>query len=109
MLSHRHQKRRNFNNHRTSPTPTNVKNGDFNRAKLPLEVHPSGYGKSSGSCHRIERIVSPQPKDGTQSAMQDIFGISMSLGTVNNLRLEASMQSKVLSQQKYIRPKLPCS
>lgn len=64
--------------------------GTFTRARLPQDVHPSGYGVRvvalvtvlSGLYRHSQRMV--------QSAMQDIFGISMSLGTVNKLRLEAS-------------------
>ncbi len=64
--------------------------GTLTRAKLPQDVHPSGYGVRvvalvtvlSGLYRHSQRMV--------QSAMGDVFGISMSLGTVNNLRLEAS-------------------
>jgi transposase len=60
------------------------------RARLPLEVNPSGYGVRvvalvallSGLYRNSQRMV--------QSAMQEVFGISISLGTVNKLRLEAS-------------------
>ncbi|MHC5721695.1 MAG: IS66 family transposase, partial [Nostoc sp.] len=43
-----------------------------------------------------------------QSAMQDIFGISMSLGTVNNLRLEASfaVESAVEEAKIYVQNSL---
>ena len=64
--------------------------GTLTRATLPQDVHPSGYGVRvvvlvavlSGLYRHSQRMV--------QNAMQDIFGISMSLGTVNKLRLEAS-------------------
>ena len=59
-------------------------------ATLPEEVNPSGYGVRvvamvalvSGMYRHSQRMV--------QSAMADMFGVSMSLGTVNKLRLEAS-------------------
>ena len=64
--------------------------GTLTRATLPVDIDPSGYGVRvvalvavlSGLYRHSQRMV--------QSAIQDLFGISMSLGTVNNLRLEAS-------------------
>ncbi|MCL1476025.1 IS66 family transposase [Argonema antarcticum] len=64
--------------------------GTSTRAKLPTDVNPSGYGVRvvgtvallSGLYRNSHRMV--------QSALADLFGISMSLGTVNKLRLEAS-------------------
>jgi len=64
--------------------------GSLTRAELPNEVDPSGYGPRvvamvallSGLYRHSQRMV--------QSAMQDLFKISMSLGTVNSLRQEAS-------------------
>jgi transposase len=64
--------------------------GSKTRASLPLDVNPSGYGVRvvalvallSGVYRNSQRLV--------QSAMKEVFGISMSLGTVNRLRLEAS-------------------
>jgi len=64
--------------------------GSSTRAKLPTDVNPSGYGVRvvgtvallSGLYRHSHRMV--------QSALADLFGISMSLGTVNKLRLEAS-------------------
>ncbi len=63
--------------------------GTRTRATLPEEVNPSGYGVRvvalvpllSGVYRNSQRMV--------QSAMQEVFGISMSLGTVNKLRQEA--------------------
>lgn len=64
--------------------------GTSTRAKLPLEINPSGYGVRvvatvallSGLYRNSYRMV--------QSALVDLFGITMSLATVNKLRLEAS-------------------
>jgi hypothetical protein len=64
--------------------------GAVTREKLPIDVNPTGYGVRvvamvallSGMYRNSHRMV--------QSAMQDLFGISISLGTVNRLRLEAS-------------------
>ena len=64
--------------------------GTSTRAKLPLDVNASGYGVRvvatvallSGLYRNSHRMV--------QSALADLFGITMSLGTVNKLRLEAS-------------------
>ncbi|MEJ6486727.1 IS66 family transposase [Nostoc punctiforme UO1] len=82
--------------------------GTLTRAKLPQELHPSGYGVRvvalvtvlSGLYRHSQRMV--------QSAMQDIFGISMSLGTVNNLRLEASLavESAVEEAKIYVQNSL---
>lgn len=79
--------------------------GTLTRAKLPQDVHPSGYGVRvvalvtvlSGLYRHSQRMV--------QSAMVDVFGISMSLGTVNNLRLEASnaVKSAVESAKIYVQ------
>ena len=84
--------------------------GTLTRATLPVDVYPSGYGVRvvglvtvlSGLYRHSTRMV--------QSAMQDIFGISMSLGTVNNLRLEASNAVKnAVEFDSNIRPELACS
>ena len=79
--------------------------GRLTRARLPQDVHPSGYGVRvvalvtvlSGLYRHSQRMV--------QSAMVDVFGISMSLGTVNNLRLEASnaVESAVESAKIYVQ------
>ncbi|KAB8316714.1 IS66 family transposase [Tolypothrix campylonemoides VB511288] len=79
--------------------------GTLTRAKLPVDVHPSGYGVRvvalvavlSGLYRHSQRMV--------QSAMQDIFGIPMSLGTVNKLRLEASsaVESVVSEAKVYVQ------
>lgn len=79
--------------------------GTLSRAKLPVEVDRSGYGVRvvamvgvlSGLYRHSQRMV--------QSAMQDLFGISLSLGTVNNLRLEASsaVESAVEEAKIYVQ------
>lgn len=64
--------------------------GSSTRATLPESCYPTGYGVRvvavvallSGLYRNSQRMV--------QSALSDLFGISMSLGTVNKLRLEAS-------------------
>lgn len=64
--------------------------GTSTRAKLPDDVNRSGYGVRivatvallSGLYRNSHRMV--------QSALADLFGISVSLGTVNKLRREAS-------------------
>lgn len=68
---------------------TCLKCGTETRATLPTEVNSSGYGVRvvamvallSGVYRNSQRLV--------QSALADIFGISMSLGSVNKLRVEA--------------------
>lgn len=65
--------------------------GTLTRAKLPEGVSGSGYGVRvvavaailSGLYRMSERMV--------QTAFQDLFGIVLALGTVNNLRQEASL------------------
>ena len=69
---------------------TCCKCGTQTRAKLPADVNPSGYGVRvvavvallSGLYRNSQRMV--------QSALAELFDISISLGTVNKLRLEAS-------------------
>jgi transposase len=64
--------------------------GDKTRAKLPAEVSASGYGPRlvatvallGGMYRASERL--------TQMALADLFGVVLSLGTVNALRQEAS-------------------
>lgn len=64
--------------------------GEKTRAALPLEVERGGYGARvvaivsvlSGMYRHSHRMV--------VSAMSDLFGVKMSLGTVNRLRKEAS-------------------
>jgi hypothetical protein len=69
---------------------TCAKCGTQTRAILPQDVNPSGYGVRvvavvallSGLYRNSQRMV--------QSALVELFDISISLGTVNKLRLEAS-------------------
>jgi transposase len=64
--------------------------GTSTRGVLPENVNPSGYGIRvvalvavlSGLYRHSQRMV--------QSALANVFGVSMSLGMVNKLRLEAS-------------------
>lgn len=79
--------------------------GTLTRATLPADVPIRGYGVRvvalvavlSGLYRHSTRMV--------QSAMQDIFGITMCLGTVNKLRLEASdaIESAVLEAKTYVQ------
>lgn len=75
------------------------------RAELPAEVSPSGYGPRvvamvallSGLYRHSQRMV--------LSAMVDLFGVSMSLGSINNLRQEASsaVALAVEEAQQYVQ------
>jgi transposase len=64
--------------------------GTSSRATLPDSMNPSGYGASVVAMVALLSGVYRQSQRMVQSAMQDLFGISMSLGTVNTLRQEAS-------------------
>lgn len=79
--------------------------GTATRAELPAVVCSSGYGPRvvatvavlSGLYRHSQRMV--------QNAMLDLFGVSMSLGSVNNLRSEASsaVATAVESALQYVR------
>lgn len=79
--------------------------GAKSRAALPQTVAASGYGARvvahvgllSGMYRHSERMV--------QSALQDLFGVVMSLGTVNRLRQEASaaVASAVEEAHQYVQ------
>ena len=79
--------------------------GSATRAKLPADVSPSGYGPRvvgtvallSGLYRHSQRMV--------LSAMADLFGVSMSLGSVNNLRQEASSAVAIAVEeaQQYVQ------
>lgn len=79
--------------------------GTSTRAALPKDVNPSGYGMRvvalvavlSGLYRHSQRMV--------QSAMSNVFGIPMSLGTINKLRLEASsaLESVVEEAKMYVQ------
>ena len=64
--------------------------GALTRAELPIDVNPSGYGVRVVAMVALLSGVYRNSQRMVQSAMQDLFGISISLGTVNTLRLEAS-------------------
>ncbi len=79
--------------------------GTLTRATLPVEVYPSGYGVRVVALVTILSGLYRHSTRMVQSAMLDIFGISMSLGTVNNLRLEASnaVESAVEEAKIYVQ------
>ncbi|WP_414528588.1 IS66 family transposase [Nodularia chucula] len=64
--------------------------GTKTRAILPFDVNPSGYGVRVVALVALLSGVYRNSQRMVQSAMQEVFGISISLGTVNKLRLEAS-------------------
>jgi transposase len=64
--------------------------GTKTRATLPEDVNPTGYGVRVVALVALLSGVYRHSHSMVQSAMQEVFGISMSLGTVNKLRLEAS-------------------
>lgn len=64
--------------------------GTKTRARLPFEVNRSGYGVRVVALVAVLSGVYRNSQRMVQSAMQEVFGISISLGTVNRLRLEAS-------------------
>ncbi|AFZ28345.1 Transposase IS66 family (plasmid) [Cylindrospermum stagnale PCC 7417] len=64
--------------------------GTKTRAILPEDVNPSGYGVRVVALVALLSGVYRNSQRMVQSAMQEVFGISISLGTVNRLRLEAS-------------------
>lgn len=82
--------------------------GKATRAELPQGVCQTGYGPRvvaitallSGLYRHSQRMV--------QSAMQDLFGVCISLGTVNRLRQEASaaVASPVAKTQEYVQQQL---
>lgn len=79
--------------------------GSATRAELPSSVCTNGYGPAvvaivavlSGLYRHSQRMV--------QNAMLDLFGVSMSLGTVNSFRQEASIAvaAAVESAHKYVQ------
>ncbi|MEA5537325.1 IS66 family transposase [Crocosphaera sp. XPORK-15E] len=64
--------------------------GTKTRATLPEEVNPTGYGVRVVALVALLSGVYRNSQRMVQSAMLEVFGISMSLGTVNKLRIEAS-------------------
>ena len=79
--------------------------GSTTCAALPADVSPTGYGPRvvavvgvlSGAYRHSERMV--------QSALADLFGVSLSLGSVNRLRQEASaaVATPVVAAQQYVQ------
>ena len=79
--------------------------GQKNRAKLPPEVESSGYGSRvvsmvavlSGMYHLSHRQI--------VTAMSDLFGVKMGLGSVTSLRSEGSraIEKAVVEAQEYIQ------
>ncbi|MFB2767942.1 IS66 family transposase [Pelatocladus sp. BLCC-F211] len=64
--------------------------GTKTRARLPESVNPSGYGVRVVALVALLSGVYRNSQRMVQSAMLEVFGISISLGTVNKLRHEAS-------------------
>jgi transposase len=64
--------------------------GTKTRAKLPKDVNPSGYGVRVVALVALLSGVYRNSQRMVQSAMQEVFGISISLASINKLRLEAS-------------------
>ena len=64
--------------------------GISTRATLPTEVNPSGYGVRVVATVALLSVVYRNSQRMVQRALADLFAISMSLGTVNKLRQEAS-------------------
>ena len=79
--------------------------GQKTRAALPPEVAASGYGERvvasvsllSGMYRHSHRMV--------VAAMSDLFGVKMSVGSVNRLRIEASeaVSIPVAAAQVYVQ------
>lgn len=83
--------------------------GTSARAVLPDSVNPSGYGVRVVAVVALLSVVYRNSQRMVQSAMSDLFSISMSLGTVNKLRTEASdlkanyvVQAKQYVQQQQV-------
>lgn len=79
--------------------------GTSTRATLPIEVNPSGYGARVVAMVALLSGVYRHSQRMVQSAMLDLFWISMSLGTVNSLRQEASaaVADAVEEAKKYVQ------
>lgn len=65
--------------------------GTSTRATLPESVNPSGYGVRVVATVALLSVVYRNSQRMVQSALANLFGVSMSLGTVNKLRQEASV------------------
>jgi hypothetical protein len=79
--------------------------GTATRATLPIDVNPSGYEASVVALVAVLSGVYRHSLRMVQSAMSEVFGIPMSLGTVNKLRLEASstLESLVEEAKMYVQ------
>jgi transposase len=79
--------------------------GESTRATLPQGINPSGYETSVVALVAVLSGVYRHSQRMVQSAMSEVFGIPMSLGTVNKLRLEASsaLSSVVESAKTYVQ------
>jgi transposase len=79
--------------------------GTKTRATLPEDVNPTGYGVRVVALVALLSGVYRNSQRMVQSAMLEVFGISLSLGTVNKLRLEASnaVESCVDEAKLYIQ------
>ena len=83
--------------------------GTSTRATLPQEVNPSGYGVRVVATVALLSVVYRNSQRMVQSALSDLFGIPISLGTVNKLRQEASVavancvdEAKLYVQQQFV-------
>ena len=79
--------------------------GTQTRATLPEGINPSGYGVRVVATVALLSAVYRNSHRMVQSALAELFDISMSLGTVNKLRLEASnaIASCVDEAKQYIQ------
>ncbi len=79
--------------------------GTSTRAVLPENVNPSGDGMRVVALVAVLSKLYRYSQGMVESAMSDVFGIPMSLGTVNKLRLEASsaLSSVVEEAKTYVQ------
>jgi len=83
--------------------------GATTRATLPDKVNPSGYGVRVVALVALLSGVYRNSHRMVQSAMQEIFGISISLGTINRLRLSGSdAVSRCVDEAKLYIQSSPC-
>jgi len=79
--------------------------GKRTRAKLPEGVYGSGYGIRVVAMVAVLSSMYRHSQRMVQKAMQEIFNITISLGTVNKLRMEASsaVEHAVAEAKTYIQ------
>ena len=79
--------------------------GTLTRAELPTEVDVSSYGPRVVATVAVLSGLYRQSQRMVKSAMQDLFGVSMCLGTINRLRQEASLAvaQPVEEAQQYVQ------